>query len=202
MGQPFTLFLAMELQRAKSQILQLKRWYLIHSRISGNTHQSNSFVIDYLMVLILHILDIGQTNPEHFWTIQSHIRQLADVYRLETSMLTTPLLPSFVIVLTDHSSTGCSFWVSNQRVLYTPPHIPVGLQMDSRSVPGLHMDSTYNTIKAIYFMIIHLESIWSLHRLCLDSTRYQWPPYGVDPFTLPCVIKENPNLRQRSCDLI
>ena len=88
------------------------------------------------------------------------------------------------------------------RVLYTPPHIPVGLQMDSGSVPGLHMDSTYNTIKAIYFMIIHLESIWSLHRLCLDSTRYQWPPYGVDPCTLPCVIKENPNLRQRSCDLI
>ena len=87
-------------------------------------------------------------------------------------------------------------------VLYTPPYIPVGLQMDSGSVPGLHMDSTYNTIKAIYFMIIHLESIWSLDRLCLDSTRYQWPPYGVDPFTLPCVIKENPNLRQRSCDLI
>ena len=48
-------------------------------------------------------------------------------------------------------------------VLYTPPHIPVGLQMDS----------TYNTIKATYFMVIHLESIWSLHRLCLDSTRFQ-----------------------------
>jgi hypothetical protein len=31
------------------------------------------------------LLDIGRTNPEHFWTIQSHIRQLADVYRLETS---------------------------------------------------------------------------------------------------------------------
>ena len=58
-------------------------------------------------------------------------------------------------------------------VLYTPPHILVGLQMDSRWVPGLQMDSTYNTIKATCFMVIHLESIWSPHRLCLDSTRFQ-----------------------------
>ena len=38
---------------------------------------------------------------------------------------------------------------------------------------GLQMDSTYHTTKAMFFMIIHLESIWSLHRLCLDSTRFQ-----------------------------
>jgi hypothetical protein len=32
------------------------------------------------------LLEIGQTNPERFQTIQSHIRELADVYRLKTSM--------------------------------------------------------------------------------------------------------------------
>ena len=62
---------------------------------------------------------------------------------------------------------------TSQGVLYTPPHTPVGLQMDSRWVSGLRMDSTYHTTKAMYFMIIHPEPIWSLHRLCLDSTRFQ-----------------------------
>jgi len=32
------------------------------------------------------LLEIGQTNPKHFHTIQSHIRELADVYCLKTSM--------------------------------------------------------------------------------------------------------------------
>ena len=32
------------------------------------------------------LVQFGQTNPEHFQTIQSHIRELADIYRLKTSM--------------------------------------------------------------------------------------------------------------------
>ena len=44
------------------------------------------------------------------------------------------------------------------------------------TLDGLQMDTTYNTIKATYFMIIHLESIWSLHRLCRDSTSVWTPP--------------------------
>ena len=129
------------------------------------------------------------TAIEYFWKIQQLAALEGDI----------PVALGYWLWKSLKENSKIWMWFS---VLYTPPHIPVGLQMDSGSVPGLHIDSTYNTIKAIYFMIIHLESIWSLHRLCLDSTRYQRPPYGVDPFTLPCVIKENPNLRQRSCDLI
>ena len=33
------------------------------------------------------LLDFGRRNPERFHVIQAHIRELADVYRLETSML-------------------------------------------------------------------------------------------------------------------
>ena len=75
---------------------------------------------------------------------------------------------------------------------------PDGLRISTWTPYGLHLQ--YN--QRYIFHDHPPESIWSVHRLCLDSTRYQWPPYGVDPCTLPCVIKENLNLRQRSCDLV
>jgi len=58
-------------------------------------------------------------------------------------------------------------------VLYTPPHTPVGLYLESRWIPGVQMESTWNTTKSVYFWIILLESMWSLHRLHLDSTQIQ-----------------------------
>jgi hypothetical protein len=59
------------------------------------------------------LLEIGQMDPERFHEIQSHIRELADVYRLKTSM--SHLSLSFFIVLTDHSSTKCSLRISNKH---------------------------------------------------------------------------------------
>jgi len=45
-------------------------------------------------------------------------------------------------------------------VYFTHPHI-------------LQLDSTWNTTKSVYFWIIQLESMWSLHRLQMDSTQIQ-----------------------------
>ena len=59
------------------------------------------------------LLEIGQMDPERFHEIQSHIRELADVYRLKTSM--SHLSFSFVIVLISHSSTKCSLRVSDKH---------------------------------------------------------------------------------------
>jgi len=53
-------------------------------------------------------------------------------------------------------------------VLYTPPHTPV----------GLHLESTWNTTKSVYFWIIELESMWSLHRVHLESMQ---TPDGLHP---------------------
>jgi len=39
--------------------------------------------------------------------------------------------------------------------------------------PGVQMESTWNTMKSVYFWIIQLESMWSLRRLHLDSTQIQ-----------------------------
>ena len=63
--------------------------------------------------------------------------------------------------------------------LYTPPHIPCGLQVESRSIPGVHVDFRhffFGGSPANLLSRIHLESTWSsvgvqlLHLDNIDST--------------------------------
>ena len=74
------------------------------------------------------------------------------------------------------SNIGNFVWSHGVRVLYTPPHTPVGLHLESRWIPGVQMESTWNTTKSVYFWIIQLESMWSLHGVHVESA---WSPCGV-----------------------
>ena len=62
-------------------------------------------------------------------------------------------------------------------VLYPPPQIPVGLHMDSRNPPGLHLDSIKKIIQPT-ILKIYLDSTWTPPGIQVASI-WSWSMYST-----------------------
>jgi hypothetical protein len=56
-----------------------------------------------------------------------------------------------------------------EGILYLAPRIPGGLQV--RWISGVHLESTWNTLKMTILVINYMDSTWSSDGILMESTR-------------------------------